>query len=155
MTTLKAALIVACVFYGAVCVLVAISLLRKKQNNLAVVSVIAALWPFTLPWGLSLVKKIGERAYEDIFSSYRGAGFDTLKIKNGRWVAGFGVADMDRGSQLVLVVPGSEIAPEDLQEVMAQPCTTPQEAILNSASRRSDWLRATGVRDRNTKAEAH
>ena len=149
------ALIIVTVIYGSICVLVAISLLRKKKNKLAVVLVIAVLWPFTLPWGISLAKKVEGHEHEDIFSSYRGAGFDTLKVKNGRWIAGFSVADMDRGGQLVLVVPGVDVAPDDLQEVIAQPCITPQEAILDSINRQSHWFRTAQKCNRKPKDKIH
>lgn len=151
---MKTALILLAVGYGLMCISTFAGLMRKRSDKLAVAFVVAALWPVTLPWGVSLIKKAEDRAHEDLFSSYRTAGFDTLKIKNGRWIAGFSVADMDRGGQLVLVVPGFEVAPEDLQEVIAQPCATPREAIIDSIERQSYWQRATKAR-RKTEASIH
>lgn len=147
--------IVVAVVYSIVCMLVVISLLRKEKNKLAVVFVIAALWPLTLPWGMSLAKKIEDYEHKDIFLSYRGAGFDTLKVKNGRWIAGFSVADMDQGGQLVLVMPGIDVAPEDLQEVIAQPCITAHEAILNSVNRQSHWLKTRQKYSRKAEEKIH
>lgn len=114
-------------------------LLQKKRPPL-VSAVVSLLWPFTLFWGLRIAERMESKAAEnEVFHLYRAAGFDTLKVKNGNWIAGYSVADMDRGGHLILVIPGFEAAPEDLQEVIAQPCSSPREAIFDSAKRNMSW----------------
>lgn len=111
---------------------------KENKFSLTIIIIVSLLWFITIPIGIKS-KKIDLGGNDQIFREYRTAGFNTLIVQNGKWIAGFSSVNMDLGGSLILVIPGFEAAPEDLQQSIATPCETVQEAIHNSFKRYTEW----------------
>jgi len=129
------------VVYLLIALITVIALLKdnsKEKDSPLFIVLVGLLWFIALPLGFKISGKMfGQDTYT--FNLYREAGFDSLVVRNGKWIAGFRVSDIDRGSDLILVIPGYSAAPEDIQDTLAHPFITAKGAIVSSHERHRLW----------------
>jgi len=131
------------VLYLLVATLTGIALSRYSttERSTAVVAIVSLLWFITIPLGMK--KKGITFGSSNAFEQHKAAGFNALVAQNGKWIAGFQTSNLDTGGNLILVAPAFDVAPEDLQEVIATPQRTAEEAIQNSFFRNIEWNKRT------------